>query len=81
MLSLSVILFSGGMDTKRRDIEPVVGQGLTLSTVGVLITTAVTGLLIYYLSKWTDLDIGLSLAFPHDQTLHPCPQKYINKRI
>ncbi len=65
MLSLSVILFSGGMDTKRRDIEPVVGQGLTLSTVGVLITTAVTGLLIYYLSMWTDLDIGLSLAFPH----------------
>lgn len=61
MLSLSVILFSGGMDTKRRDIEPVVGQGLTLSTVGVLITTAVTGLLIYYLSMWTDLDIGLSL--------------------
>ena len=61
MLSLSVILFSGGMDTKRRDIEPVVTQGLTLSTVGVLITTAVTGLLIYYLSMWTDLDIGLSL--------------------
>ena len=82
MLSLSVILFSGGMDTKRRDIEPVVGQGLTLSTVGVLITTAVTGLLIYYLSMWTDLDIGLSLCHePHDQTLHPCPQKYINKRI
>ena len=77
-----VILFSGGMDTKRRDIEPVVGQGLTLSTVGVLITTAVTGLLIYYLSMWTDLDIGLSLCHePHDQTLHPCPQKYINKRI
>ncbi len=61
MLSLSVILFSGGMDTKRRDIEPVVAQGLTLSTVGVLITTAVTGLLIYYFSMWTDLDIGLSL--------------------
>ena len=38
MLSLSVILFSGGMDTKRRDIEPVASQGLMLSTVGVLIT-------------------------------------------
>ena len=61
MLSLSVILFSGGMDTKRRDIEPVITQGLALSTVGVLITTAVTGLLIYYLSKWTQLAIGLSL--------------------
>lgn len=29
-----------------------------LSTVGVLITTVVTGLLIYYLSEWTQLDIG-----------------------
>ena len=61
MLSLSVILFSGGMDTKRRDIEPVVTQGLLLSTLGVLITTVITGLLIYYLSQWTQLDIGLSL--------------------
>lgn len=61
MLSLSVILFSGGMDTKRRDIEPVAAQGLVLSTVGVLITTGVTGLLIYYLSEWTQLDIGLTL--------------------
>ena len=36
-------------------------QGLMLSTVGVLITTVVTGLLIYYLSEWTRLDIGLTL--------------------
>ena len=49
------------MDTKRRDIEPVAAQGLVLSTVGVLITTGVTGLLIYYLSEWTQLDIGLTL--------------------
>ena len=61
MLSLSVILFSGGMDTKRRDIEPIVAQGLMLSTVGVILTTGITGLLIYYLSEWTQLDIGLSL--------------------
>ena len=61
MFSLSVILFSGGMDTKRRDIEPVVWQGLTLSTIGVLITTIVTGMLIYYLSEWTQLAIGLTL--------------------
>lgn len=61
MLSLSVILFSGGMDTKRRDIEPVATQGLMLSTVGVLITTGITGLLIYYLSEWTQLDISLTL--------------------
>lgn len=47
MLSLSVILFSGGMDTKFRDIQPVMVQGLMLSTVGVMLTTGITGLLIY----------------------------------
>ena len=61
MLSLSVILFSGGMDTKLRDIRPIAAQGLVLSTVGVLITTAITGMLIYYLSEWTNLAIGLTL--------------------
>ena len=62
MLSLSVILFSGGMDTKFRDIRPVLVQGLTLSTIGVMLTTGITGLLIYYLSEWTRLDIGLTLS-------------------
>lgn len=61
MLSLSVILFSGGMDTKFRDIQPVIGQGLMLSTVGVMLTSGITGLLVFYLSQWTRLDIGLSL--------------------
>ena len=61
MLSLSVILFSGGMDTKFREIQPVMSQGLVLSTVGVMLTTGITGLLIYYLSQWTRLDVGLSL--------------------
>ena len=61
MLSLSVILFSGGMDTKLRDIQPIAAQGLILSTVGVMLTTGITGFLIYYLSAWTRLYIGLSL--------------------
>ncbi len=61
MLSLSVILFSGGMDTKLCDIRPVVAQGLVLSTLGVMLTTGITGLLIFYLSEWTNMDIGLTL--------------------
>lgn len=61
MLSLSVILFSGGLDTKFRDIQPVMAQGLMLSTVGVMLTSGITGLLVFYLSQWTRLDIGLSL--------------------
>ncbi len=50
MLALSIILFSGGMETHYSDIKPVVKPGLSLATVGVLITVIITGLFIYYLS-------------------------------
>lgn len=49
MMALSIILFTGGMDTKMKDIKPVLKQGLVLSTVGVLLTTVITGLFIYFL--------------------------------
>ena len=35
MVALSIILFSGGMDTKFREIKPILGPGIVLSTVGV----------------------------------------------
>ena len=38
MVALSIILFSGGMDTKFREIKPILGPGIVLSTVGVLLT-------------------------------------------
>ena len=38
MMALSIILFSGGMDTKYQDIKPVLTPGIILSTVGVLLT-------------------------------------------
>ena len=46
MVSLSVILFTGGMDTKFKEIRPVLMQGVLLSTVGVLLTTFITGFFI-----------------------------------
>ncbi|MDE6488897.1 MAG: cation:proton antiporter, partial [Paramuribaculum sp.] len=49
MVSLSIILFSGGTGTRLRDIRPVLAPGITLATVGVLITTFLTGTFIYYL--------------------------------
>ncbi len=57
MLALSIILFSGGMDTKFRDIKPIVWPGVVLSTVGVLLTALFTGLFIWYLSglSWTNI--------------------------
>lgn len=48
MMALSIILFSGGMDTRYSDIKPVLKQGILLSTVGVLVTTLLTGLFIYF---------------------------------
>ncbi len=61
MISLSVILFSGGMDTRIREVKPILLPGLLLSTLGVLVTTALTGLFIYYVSHETGFDINLSL--------------------
>lgn len=60
MVALSIILFSGGMDTQYTDIKPILGPGILLSTVGVLLTALFTGLFIWWLSdmSWT------SIAFP-----------------
>ena len=38
MISLCIILFSGGMDTKFSEIRPVLPEGITLATAGVLTT-------------------------------------------
>lgn len=61
MVALCVILFTGGLETKIGDIRPVLGPGLTLSTVGVFLTTALTGLFIYALAMWDALSFELPL--------------------
>ncbi|MBR5465989.1 MAG: potassium/proton antiporter [Bacteroidaceae bacterium] len=58
-IALSIILFTGGMDTKIRDIKPVITQGMLLSTAGVLLTTVLTGSFIYWLSGFTDMNIAM----------------------
>lgn len=52
MVSLSVILFSGGVDTKISEIRPIWREGFVLATLGVLLTTLLTGTFIYYMFKW-----------------------------
>jgi cell volume regulation protein A len=49
-MALSVILFTGGMETKYTEIKPILGQGVVLATVGVLLTAAITGVFIYYVT-------------------------------
>lgn len=64
-IALCVILFSGGMDTKISDIQPVWAPGLMLATIGVLTTAAITGVMIYFMFGWlpavTSLSIGTAL--------------------
>lgn len=61
MVALSIILFSGGMDTKFREIKPILAPGIVLSTVGVLLTAMFTGLFIWWLSgmSWTNIHLPL----------------------
>ncbi len=61
MMALSVILFSGGMDTRFREIKPIIGPGIVLATLGVVVTTVLTGTFIYGLSHWSAMDIELPL--------------------
>lgn len=61
MVALSIILFSGGMDTKFKEIKPIIGMGVILSTLGVVMTTVLTGGFIFALSQWADMDIQMSL--------------------
>ena len=61
MIALSIILFTGGMDTKLCDIKPVMAQGMILSTVGVLLTTLLTGGFIFWLSGYSDMHIQMPM--------------------
>lgn len=45
-LALCFILFSGGMDTKWESVKPVLWHGISLSTIGVLLTAVTVGLFV-----------------------------------
>ena len=67
MMALSVILFTGGMDTKLKEIRPVIYPGVLLSTVGVLLTTLLTGLFIFFISaRHLYVAYGVAVACRHD---------------
>lgn len=64
MVALSIILFSGGMDTKFTEIRPILSPGVVLSTVGVLLTALFTGLFIWWLSgmSWTNIYLPITTS-------------------
>jgi len=62
MIALSIILFSGGMDTKMAEIRPIVGEGVVLATLGVFITAFITGLFVFGIASVTGQHIALTLT-------------------
>ncbi len=57
ILGLTLILFSGGLDTPWEDVRRVVSRSATLATVGVLLTAVILGL-----TTWQLLGIPLTTA-------------------
>lgn len=55
-IALTVILFSGGLDTDFREIKPVLLSGSILATLGVVGTAALMGGFIYFVSYATGLE-------------------------
>lgn len=62
MVALSIILFTGGMETKFNEIRPILTEGIMLSTIGVLLTTVFTGLFIYFISGQHNPSTAISLV-------------------
>jgi potassium/hydrogen antiporter len=59
--ALVLILFSGGLDTEWSAIRPIVWQGVSLSTIGVLITALLIGMFVAWVQGFSFLE-GLLLG-------------------
>ena len=60
-LAMCIILFTGGMETKLSDIKSVLAPGITLATLGVLLTCVITGVLIYFIFGWINAVASVSI--------------------
>ncbi len=62
VIALSFVLFSGGMETRMKDIKPVWREGLILATLGVAITAVAVGVFIHLIYPQFSLTHGLLLG-------------------
>ncbi len=53
IIALSFILFSGGFETDWKTIKPIVWHGISLSTLGVLLTAAFVGIFIHAITDFS----------------------------
>ena len=60
-VAMCIILFTGGLETKLSDIKSVLAPGITLATLGVLITCFVTGAIIHLLFGWINAVASVSI--------------------
>jgi cell volume regulation protein A len=61
IIALNFILFSGGMDTKMENVKPVLWRGISLSTIGVLVTATTLGFIVHWLTDFSLME-GLLLG-------------------
>lgn len=60
-MAMCIILFTGGLETKLSDIKSVLAPGITLATLGVLLTCVITGVIIYYIFGWINAVASVSI--------------------
>lgn len=53
IVALNFILFSGGLDTSWKSIKPILWQGVSLSTLGVLLTALGLGTFVWLITDFT----------------------------
>jgi len=59
--ALVLILFAGGLDTEWVEVRPILWQGLSLSTIGVLLTALLIGVFVSWIQGFSILE-GLLLG-------------------
>src|SRR5262245_28526365 len=59
--ALVLILFSGGLDTEWAEVRPILWQGVSLSTIGVIITAVLIGVFVSWVQGFSFLE-GLLLG-------------------
>ena len=61
IVALNFILFSGGLDTGWQTVKPILWQGISLSTLGVMITALSVGLFVWAVTDFSIFE-GLLLG-------------------
>lgn len=61
VIALAFIIFSGGIDTKWKEVQPVVFPGILLSTLGVFLTAIIVGGFAVFILKYSFIE-GLLLG-------------------